>query len=58
MMSCFRAGQSCAGANPYTLDNKKVTIGKSWALKGEGKDFRQRLAEPVADEIRRFHSLT
>ncbi len=34
-----RGGMSIVVIYPYRIENKKVTMGKSWAVKGEGKIF-------------------
>ena len=34
-----RGGMSIVVIHPYSIENKKVTFGKSWAIKGEGKIF-------------------
>jgi hypothetical protein len=34
-----RGGMSIVVIYPYSIENKKVTLGKSWAVKGEGKIF-------------------
>jgi hypothetical protein len=34
-----RGGMSIIVIYPYSIENKKVALGKSWAVKGEGKIF-------------------